>query len=465
MKSQRAPLPNFDRLTEECVQTLSRLIRFDTTNPPGNEIDCARWIADRLGSEGIGSELFEPQPGRGSVIGRLPALAPGGARRKPLLLMSHIDVVPAVASEWTHDPFGGVVVGGQVWGRGALDMKNIVAIWMTLVAALGRARVGTDRDIIFMASADEEAGGYLGAGWLAEHQWPRLECEAALNEGGGHGVRVNGRVYYSLQTAEKAGCRFRVVARGTPGHASIPLDDNAVLHLAQAVLALGRARQPIKLTDTVRAFISGLAESQADGAREALLSALQPGRSDAEIDAALDRAIADRFQRAELSAVMRNTLSPTMLAGSGKVNVIPARAEAVIDCRILPGEDETTIRPYVEAVLREAGLLDKVELEIVPRTVPPESPPGGPLVDAIRGAIERHAPDARVVPYLLTGATDARYFRPRGVPVYGFVPVLPDDDLRTVHAFDERISIASLRFALQVMWDVLNKFCTLGGTA
>lgn len=452
--------PELDRLTDECVRTLSRLIRFDTTNPPGDEIDCARWIADRLGSEGVACQVFEPQPRRGSVIARLPALGPGGARRRPLLLMSHIDVVPAAPSEWTHDPFGGVVSGGQVWGRGALDMKNVVAVWMTLLTALGRARVPTDRDVILLASADEEAGGYAGAGWLAEHRWPLLDAEAALNEGGGHGARLNGRVYYSLQTAEKAACRFHVIARGTPGHASIPHADNAVLHLADAVAALGRARLPIRLTETVRAFIAGIAERQPADARRALLAALEPGRPDAEVDAALDRAVPEPFQRAELSAMMRTTLAPTMLSGSGKVNVIPARAEAVVDCRLLPGEDEASVRRQVEGVLRDAGLLERLELEIVPRTVPPESPPHGPLVDAIRSAMERHAPEASVVPYLLTGATDARYFRPRGVPVYGFVPVLPEDDIRTVHAPDERISIASLRFGLQVMWDVVVGFCT-----
>lgn len=459
MSVNGASVPDLDRLTDECVRTLSRLIRFNTANPPGNETECARWIADQLGGAGIRCHVFEPQPGRGSVIGRLPALAPGGARRKPLLLMSHIDVVPADPSEWTHDPFSGVVADGHVWGRGALDMKNAVAVWMTLLSALARARVPTDRDVIFMAAADEEAGGYLGAGWLAEHQWPLLDSEAALNEGGGHGVRVNGRLYYSLQTAEKAGCRFRVVARGTPGHGSIPLEDNAVVHLAAAVAALGRARLPIKLTDTVRAFLAAMADDQPEEAGAALRSALEPGRTEGEIEAALDRAIADPHLRAELSALMRNTLSPTMLAGSGKVNVIPARAEAIIDCRILPGENEATVRRQAEAVLARTGLLDKVELEIVPRSVPPESPAEGPLVDAIQAAMRRHSPNARVVPYMLTGATDARYLRPRGVPVYGFVPVLPEDDLRRVHAFDERISIASLRFALQVMWDVLVDFC------
>ncbi len=461
MPSDRhAPGPSipWGQATDECVEILSRLLKFDTTNPPGNETPCARWIQDRLTSQGIDCTFVEPAPGRGSVVARIPARVrpAGGTGPGPLLLMSHTDVVPAVAEEWSHHPFSGDVAGGQVWGRGALDMKNTVATWLCIMLWLRRTGLETRRDVIFMASADEEAGGEWGAQWLAEHRWDLVGCEAALNEGGGVGVKIGKHTYYTVQTSEKVGCPFVVRARGTPGHASVPHADNAVVHLARAVVALGEARLPVKVTPSMRAFIEGVAADQAPGVRQALLELLEAERA----DQILEGLPLEEHQRATLSAQLRNAPCPTMLQAGSRVNVIPSRAEATMDCRVLPGETPDAVRRQLESVLEAAGLLDRVAIEFIKTGAAYESPPDGPLVQSIRRAMAVHAPDARVLPYLLTGATDGRFFRPRGVPVYGFSPTLPDVDIRTVHGIDERISVASLGFGLRVAWDVVVDFCS-----
>lgn len=450
---------DWDAATDECVRLLQRLIRFDTSNPPGNETPAARWIAEVLAAEGVEAEVLEPVPGRGNVVARLPARRQPPAE-PPLLLMGHLDVVPADPEGWTHPPFGGAVADGCVWGRGALDMKGTVATWLELFLLLRRTGLPLRRDVVFMASADEEAGGIHGARWLVEQHWPKVACSVALNEGGGAAERLGGVTYYTVQTAEKAPVRCRLVARGRPGHGSIPHDDNAVVHLARAVAALGEARLPVHVTPAVRAFLEGVAAHQPPEVAEGLRALLDPDRTDEVLASEAAGRLLTAQQRQMLRALLGNSCSPTMLQAGSRVNVIPAVAEAVLDVRILPGQTPASVRAELEAVLRRHGLDRRVAVEVEPGVAEPnETEFSGPVVDAIRRALERHAPGSVLVPYMLTGATDGRYFRPRGVQVFGFFPLLPDVDLTTVHGIDERIPIASLRFALQVVWDVLVELC------
>lgn len=447
---------NWQAITAECVATLSRMIQFDTVNPPGNEMALLQWLQELLRRDGIDAVLLESAPGRGNLVARVRARGPATAG--PLLLLTHVDVVPVVPSEWQHPPFSGAVVNGEVWGRGALDMKGTAATWVTILQQIQRTGLATSRDVILAATADEEAGGYMGAKWLVENHWDLVACDAGLNEGGGEPITLGGVTYFTYQVAEKAGCRFKLVARGTGGHASVPLADNAVIHLARAVAAVGETLAPVLITDPFRAFVEGLAAAQPPEVARALLQVLEPGSTDAAIHAAP----LDEFQRAMLRSMCRTSMAPTILNAGSVINVIPAAAEARVDCRILPGQTVAEVLAMVEGILARAGLADKVAVEpIMPRPAPPASPLEHPLVDAIRQAMAKHAPGAPVIPAMTTGATDSRYFRPRGVPMYGFTPLLPGrDDERTVHSRDERIAVDSLEFRLKVIWDVVATFCT-----
>ncbi|MCL4424254.1 MAG: M20/M25/M40 family metallo-hydrolase, partial [Firmicutes bacterium] len=239
---------------QEATGHLSRLIQFDTTNPAGNELPAAHYLAEVLRSEGLEPVVVEPAPGRGSVIARLK----GTGEKPPLLLLSHLDVVPAVREGWRRDPFGGEVADGEIWGRGALDCKGLTAAWLELVLLLKRTGHPLQRDVIFAATADEEMGGTWGVKWLSENRFDLIQAEYALNEGGGSAFRIGQQTYYTYQTAEKAICWVRLRARGTGGHASIPLPDNALVYLAKAISALGTRRLPVHVTPTTPDFINAL---------------------------------------------------------------------------------------------------------------------------------------------------------------------------------------------------------------
>jgi acetylornithine deacetylase/succinyl-diaminopimelate desuccinylase-like protein len=445
---------DWDVAVSELVDHLSTLLRFDTTNPPGNETPAAHWVAGLLRQEGIEAEVLESAPGRGTAIGRLRATNPTG--EAPLLLMGHLDVVPAEPAEWQHPPFSGAVVGGEVWGRGALDMKSTVATWLMLVLLARRTGLPLKRDIILMANADEETGGDMGARWIAEHHFDKVRGAGALSEGGGTVTEIGGRSYFTYQVAEKTSCKFRMTARGAGGHASVPSPDNAVVHLGRAVAALGTTPLPVHITEPFRAFVEGVAAHQPEPSRSAWLGLLSdPAHADEQLAAATDDA---RLQR-RLRAMMANTATPTMLQAGSKINVIPATAECMVDCRILPGQTKESVEAEVRAVLHAAGVLEQVELEWLLRPIKKDSPVHGPLVDAMRIALERYAPGVPLIPVMSTGGTDNEFFRNLGMPIYGFVPLPPGEAFGTIHAADERISTKALAFSLQVAWEVVRTFC------
>lgn len=433
--------------TEEATSVLQRLIRFDTTNPPGNEAECARWAAGVLESEGIPAAVFEPAPGRGSVVARLP----GTGRKRPIVLLSHLDVVPAVAADWEQDPFGGDIVDGHVWGRGALDMKNLAATWMALLLHAKRLGLELDRDLVFVGAADEEALGTWGAKWLVENRPEISGCDYVINEGGGEGRDFSGKTVYTFQTAEKGVCWLRVTASGTAGHASMPHDDNPVVHLTEALGKLGRTRLPLHVTDTFGLFIDGLARALPEPLNQAIKLVLDENTAESILTA-----LPDRYAANAIRAMSRNTATPTVVKAGEKTNVIPQTATAEIDCRILPGQSAETLLDEIRHALGpEGGPQDKLRFEIISTNPATESPPETPLAQAVARAVALHAPDAAVVPFLLPAATDSRFFRERGVVAYGFSPLLPGEDLASVHGKNERISIASLEFGLKVLWDVL----------
>lgn len=440
-----------DPAGEEVVEHLRALLRLDTRNPPGNEYLAANYIRDVLARDGIDSTIVGPTPDRANLVAGLR----GDGSKPPLLLMCHTDVVAVERDKWTQDPFGGDIVAGFIYGRGALDMKNMVAMELQTMLLLKREGVKLKRDVIFMAEADEEVGGTSGASWMAKHHPDLIRAEYALNEGGGNVRIINDVPYYHVQTAEKGVQRFRIRMRGTPGHGSLPYENNAVVNLAAKLMLFRDARLPMHISDTARMYIEGIAAGQKEPVRSQFLACLDEKRSDAAIDS-LD--IPASLKR-QIRAILHNTALPTMLAAGSQVNVIPSHAEATCDARIVPGQTR-------ESFLRELrGLLgDDVEIEFLHPTgsVALEAKPSGALWDTIKNVLAERAPGAHVVPKMLAGATDAKCVAPLGIQVYGFCPELyvgPDESSR-VHGHDERTAVKSMHWGVRTLYEVVRRFCT-----
>jgi acetylornithine deacetylase/succinyl-diaminopimelate desuccinylase-like protein len=431
----------------EAAAFLQQLIRFDTTNPPGNEIACARYIADIFARSGIEAEVIEPAPERGSVIARLK----GSGAKRPLLLLSHLDVVPAIAEDWKHPPFGGEILDGEIWGRGALDTKNLTAIWMTIMLEIKRRGLRLERDVVFAATADEEMGGVWGVKWLTENRPDLLDCEFALNEGGGGAVVIGGRTMYVYQTAEKGICRTGVTARGTAGHASMPHQDNPVVHLGEALHRVGANRLPMHVTETLRLFVNRVAAAVPDDLGSTVKMLLDPETTEAALAVISDPQHVHAFQ-----AMLRNTACPTVIQGGSKSNVIPQTATAQIDCRILPGQTPDSLMAELRSLLGLNGQTNgRITLHLDRSAQPTESPPDTVLTEALERAITKHDPNACIVPFLVPGSTDGRFLRPKGVVCYGFCPTLPGTADRTIHGINERVSLKTMDFGLRVLWDTV----------
>lgn len=444
--------PNWDQVREELTGYLVDLLRFDTTNPPGNEILAADYLAGVLGSAGFEPVVLESAPGRGSVVARLR----GTGEEAPLLLMGHTDVVQAEPEFWSHPPFAGKTADGYVWGRGAVDMKDIVATFLELMLLFKRRADAGDRplprDLIFMASADEERGGYLGAGFLVDKHPELIRAEYALNEGGGDSFMIGDRLYTTCQTAEKGQARFRLTAHGEPGHASVPRDDSAVIRLAEVVARIGRATLPYHLTETVARYISTIADTQPTPIREAVLKLLH---EDTFVEglAALPLPVS---QKRLLVALTHNTAAPTILNAGSKINVYPSVATAAVDGRILPGFTQEMFRAEIEPYL--AG---GVELTFTDSGAPLEASLESPLYDAIDTVMTTVSPETTVVPTLIAGATDAKHIVRLGTKIYGFVPRRYEGEefLNLAHAHNERISQENLLYGTQVLYQVIERFC------
>ncbi len=447
---------------DECVAHLRELIRIPSVNPPGlgdgaagrdstgGETRAATYCADVLAGAGIVSEVLEAAPGRGSCFARLPASV--SRAEPPLILLSHLDVVPVDEGSWSRDPFGADLVDGVIWGRGAVDMKNMVAMELQVFLDLARSGASLRRDVIFAALADEEAGGRFGAmHWTAER--PDLfgadgrAAAAAINEVGGYSMTLGERRFYGIQVAEKGISWTRMTANGTPGHGSMPHGDNAAVKLARAFSRLADAPRPARVTPVVRQFLEALglgdvallATSDPDAAREAL-----------------GRAVEDPVLRRSLDAMLRDTVSPNVIHAGQKMNVIPGRGEAEIDVRTLPGTDQGAM---LDELQRIAG--DEVTIEPVMTMPPVEWPADAPLVRLMEAALRRADPDATVSPMMITPGTDAKALALLGIPTYGFAPLRLAPDmpfLSLFHGNDERVPVSAIEFGLPVLREVVEAF-------
>jgi acetylornithine deacetylase/succinyl-diaminopimelate desuccinylase-like protein len=429
--------------TSWVVDLLSRLIQVDTTNPPGNETPAAKLLAEELEGRGVEYKLLESAPGRGNIVAWAESREPGPS----LLLLSHLDVVPARAEEWSVDPFSGAVKDGFVWGRGALDDKLSVAVMLRVFLDLAESR-GFKGRLIYAATADEEMGGRMGAGWLVEKHPELVRADYVLNEGGGFEVPGK-RSVFLVQTAEKGVYWFRLKFKGRPGHASMPKSgDNALLKAAEAAVRLGRRSPPVSLNQHVKLFVERVLESRGVPSPFSKLLSAKP------LVSLVPRLAGESAPM--LDAMLRNTLAPTVARGGDKVNVIPSSCELSVDCRLLPGYGEEWVRSYVSGALR--GL--DYELEFIHRDQATESPLSTPLYAAIERAVSSEVPGALVSPYMSTGGTDSRFFRLAfGSAAYGFVPVRADvplsELLKMVHGVDERVSVRNVEFCYKLTRRVL----------
>lgn len=450
----------------ELVELLQALIRLRTVNPPGDELPAARYVEQVLADAGLPSVVLEPFPGRGSIVARLRGDGTGG---DPLLLLSHLDVVPAPPDGWTHDPFGGEVDRGYVWGRGAVDMKSMVAMELAVVRRLAaEARAagrdpatdpipGLRRDIIFASTADEEAGGLQGAGWLVDNRPELLRSWAAFNEAGGIGMDVAGARLYPIQVAEKGYVVYRLTVRGTWGHGSMPRDDNAALLAAEVIRRLG-APGTATVTPVMRRFFEAIAPALPSSARAVAVSLASGDPARAEPAAA--RLCEPHLLRAA-AALLRDTISPDVIHAGVKYNVIPGIAEIEVDCRTLPGTDEAAMTAELRRRVGEE-LWNRLDVTVSGSGPYVEVPDDDELYDLLATTIRDHDPDGVPAPVMAPFATDAKHLQRLGVRTYGFSPLrlgAADPFLELFHGDDERVSLAALRFGLPVLYDAVRRAC------
>lgn len=445
-------------IEKEVTDFLSGLIRVNTTNPPGNETAAAKYTAKNLEKDGFKCEILESAPGRGSVITRI-----RGTGEKPsLLLLSHLDVVAANPKEWSVDPFGGTVKDGFVWGRGALDMKGMTAIEVMALKLLKRNKVKLKGDVILAATADEEKGGEAGAGWLVKNYPKKVCADYVLNEGGGMAIRKNEKSIFTINTAEKGIIWFKIRAKGRPGHGSVPTAaDNAILRMNKVIDKLGNYRAKIKIVPTVKQFLTVTAE-QNKTLKQGLSTLLKRPETGDQI---MDKlAKEDRYLAEEIRSRLRMTVTPTIIHGGVKENIVPSECEAVFDCRVLPGQMPDDALKEIKGLLKDVGL-DKLEFEIIQATEPTESPVKTPLYDLIVKVLKKYDPHCSVTSTMLTGGTDSRFFRKKGGICYGFHPIRADqlsysEMQETIHGIDERISVSNLVFGTSVLYETIERFMT-----
>jgi acetylornithine deacetylase/succinyl-diaminopimelate desuccinylase-like protein len=419
---------------DEVADLLSDLIRINTSNPTHPERPAAEWVAAKLDEAGISSQIIEANPGRASTIARLEG---SDSSRAPLLIHGHLDVVPADASEWSVDPFSGEIKDGFVWGRGAIDMKDMDAMTLAVVREWARTGRKPPRDIVLAFVSDEEAGGRQGAHFLVDNH-PDLfaDCSESIGEVGGYSVSVDGVDHariYAIQTAEKGINWLRLTANAKPGHGSMVHPDNAVTRLAEAVARVGSHEWPVSVTDTVRATVAGLSRI--------LGRDLDPEHTDEWLPLL---GSAGKM----LGATIRNTANPTMIEAGYKSNVIPSRAQAVVDCRFLPGQEDHLLETIDELV----G--EGVEREFEVRDIAVETSFDGEIVDAMTAALTAEDPGALLVPYMMSGGTDAKSFSQLGIRCFGFSPLqLPAgfEFMSLFHGIDERVPVDALKFGVRVL--------------
>lgn len=431
---------DLEALKDQAVERVQEYLRINTINPPGNESRAVDYFARIFDAEGIPYETAESAPGRGNIWARLE-----GGDAPALVLLHHSDVVPADEAFWDTDPLSGEIREGHIYGRGALDTKTLGILHLQAFLALHRSGAELDRDVIFMATADEEAGGFYGAGWLVENR-PGLFEDVGwlLNEGGGGSIE-EGRIQFGIEVTQKVPYWLRLVARGEPGHGSRPLVASAVDKLIRSLYRIQDHRFPARAVPAVAAYFEGLAES----APVEWASRLRDVES---ITGDPDLMLELQLWDPSLHALLRNTCSITMLEGSGKINVVPPTASAQIDCRMLPDQDPDAFIDELRIVINDPD----IEIERIMAFTPAVSSTDTELYRTLVDVTRKHFPDATIIPSVSTGFTDSHFFRDLGIHSYGYSPeVVPAEDAGGVHGNNERVSVESVRRGTEMMLEIV----------
>lgn len=440
--------PDWSAASRETLGHLQAMIRLNTVNPPGNELQVARHLEEALKREGIETQLFEPAPGRGALVARLK----GNGSRKPVLIMGHMDVVGVERDKWSVDPFAAEVKDGYLYGRGAIDDKGMLAANLETMLLLKRNVIDKggvlSRDVIFVANSDEEQSGVWGMGWLIKNHPELIRAEFALNEGGRTRIVGGKRLYVAVQNTEKVPHTVTVTARGPGGHASVPLAGNAILRLGRALAKIGEHREPVQVNPTTRTFFAELGR-------------VWPNAQERQAMADVASTDTRRVQRGArvlaripvFDAVLRTGISATILQGGIRGNVIPTEATARLNVRTLPGQSVDAVVKRLRAVVGDS----LVEIAVTDRGEDsPASDFQSPMFTAIRESAQALDATLTVVPYLSTGATDSARLRTWGMQAYGLLPFpMNQDDEDRMHGNDERVPLASLDFGTRMIYGAI----------
>lgn len=463
-EKQSAPWQLGDKQFDSAVKMLSDYLKIDTTNPPGNEALGAKYLADILKDHGIEAQIFETAPGRAVVYGRLK----GNGKKRPLILLSHIDVVPAQAKDWKYPPFGGEIHDNEIWGRGAIDMKGMGIVELAALLALKDSESKLDRDIIYLATPDEEIGGTYGARWMVEHKKELIgDAQYLINEGFSIDSFPGGKAkYWGVDFAEKSILWLGLTANGSAGHASMPMADSANNRLLTALAKLAKNPPRMTLLSTVKEYFLSIAETEVSPQKELFANIEKSVEAD---EAGL---AADKLK----ASMLRNTVSITVLKAGYKTNVIPAQSYAELDCRLLPGVEAQKFIEEIKKILDDPS----IDIKIIEWEKAAPSPFGGEMVAAIKkingleyqnqsslnirkkaGGSQTKAaaspvPAVPVVPVVVPWFTDSHWFREQGIESYGFMPFEIDGEhLATMHGKDERLPLTSFRNGINRMYRLL----------
>jgi acetylornithine deacetylase/succinyl-diaminopimelate desuccinylase-like protein len=444
------PAADLSKIAQEATGWLADLLRINTSNPPGNELAAAKYLAEILQREGISADVFESAPNRGILVARLNA-GPLPDSSRALLLMGHLDVVGVQKEKWTVDPFGGVTKDGYLYGRGSIDDKAATIANVAVLIALKRGQVRLNRDVILLAEGDEEQSGAFGIEFAIQKYWDKIAAAFAINEEGRVMVE-NGKVkFVGVQASEKSPVNVDVIATGTSGHASVPRKDNPIVHLAAAIAKIGNYQTPVQLTSVTRGYFDGLAKVEDEDTSKWMRALETPDRGDHAA-----RWLSDKSP--VWNSMLRDTIAPTIFQAGFRSNVVPSEARATVNVRLIPGN---LIEPLVD---KWKALVDdpQVRFEIqtsLRRTPAPASSLDSDLFHAIERVAAREFPGAVTVPMMSTGATDSAPLRLRNVQAYGLLPFpLTTDDISRMHADDERIPVASFQKGVEFLYQIVTEF-------
>ncbi len=437
---------DWNQLLDEAIKHLQAYLRIDTVNPPGNEIEGGRFFKNIFDMESIPCELFEPSPGKGNLLATLK----GNGEKRPILLLNHMDVVPVEKGGWEVDPFAGIIKDGYLYGRGSLDNKSMGIVEMMVLLILKRNKISLKRDILFFGAADEETGGKWGIEWAMENIPSLKESEYAINEGGYVILNEEGKPdRYEISNGQKVLFQLKLKAEGTSGHGSMPHSDNPNVKLVQALDKITKWETPYHILPMVKEYFLKMAPKQPPEDRN-FFENIENGLNDLAFSIWLT-------SNPIYNAMVRDTISLTILQAGSKANVIPSESTATLDCRLIPGSSKEN---FLKRLRGKLG--DEIEVEVISesQSLPP-SPFGTDLYKAIKKYAEENDPDCPVVPLLLPGATDSRFLRGNGIITYDFCPFrLTEKEMLRIHGNNERIAIENLRFGMRMMVDILKEIAT-----